>query len=147
MKIKKNIYHVIFFDLLIELMSVILIAFGFFLGFETTKCNMLAYLLINGIIILAGIIAYCIYDLSCKLYYEFTENSIRIIKKGGLISEINYDKIHRIEYYTFGALMLGDPKGGKLIVYYLEDSKEKSLEISFLKRLIKKTSVKNLFVK
>lgn len=147
MKIKKDIYHVIFFDLFFELISIVLVTLGFFLGFEVTKNNILIYLLIIGIVFLLGIIIYCLYSLFCKTYYEFTNDSIKIIRKENIIKEINYDKIKYCEYHRFVTLLLGDSKGGKLIIYYLEDSEEKYIEISFLKRMTKKISIKNILIK
>lgn len=146
MKIKKDIYHVIFFDLFFELISIILVTVGFFLGFEVTKNNILIYLLIIGVIIFIGIIIYCLYALFCKTYYEFTNDSINIIKKGNIIKKINFEDINYCEYYRFVTLLLGDSKGGKLIVYYLEYSVEKYIEISFSKKLTKKLNIKNIFI-
>lgn len=147
MKIKKDLYHVRFFDLFFELIIIILVAFGFFLGFELTKNNVLVYLLINVSIIFLGIIIYCLYVLLCRTYYEFTNNSIIITKQGNMKKEISYKKIRYCEYYRFVTLLLGDSKGGKLIVYYLDDNEEKTLEISFSKKLTKKICIKNVFIK
>jgi hypothetical protein len=139
MKIKKNIYHVIFFDLFFELISIVLVTLSFFLGFETTKKSILIYLLVIISIILFGIIVFCLYYLFCKTYYEFTSYSIKIIKKETIIKEIKYNTITYCEYYRFATLLIGDPKGGKLIVYYLENDMENKIEISFLKKLTKKS--------
>lgn len=147
MKIKKDIYHVIFFDLFFELISIVLVTLGFFLGFEVTKNNILIYLLIIGILIFLGIIVFCLYSLFCKTYYEFTNDSLKITRKGNIIKDINYNKIKYCEYYRFVTLLLGDSKGGKLMVYYLEDEIEKSIDISFLKKLTKKINIKNIFIK
>ncbi|MBO5224672.1 MAG: hypothetical protein J6C23_09205 [Clostridia bacterium] len=147
MKIKKDIYHVIFFDSFFELISIVLVTLGFFLGFEVTKTNILIYLLIIGIIILLGVIVFCLYFLFCKTYYEFANDSLKIKRKGNIIKEINYNKIKCCEYYRFVTLLLGDSKGGKLLVYYLEDEIEKNIEISFLKKLTKKINIKNIFIK
>ena len=128
MKIKKDINHVIFFDLFFELISIVLVTLSFFLGFEVTKTNILIYLLI-----IIGIIVYCLYSLFCRTYYEFTNNSIILIRKKNIINEINYDKLNYYEYYRFTTLLLGDPKGGKLIAYYFEDGVEKFIDVSFFK--------------
>ena len=127
-----------FFILFFELISISLVTIGFFLGFETTKNNVLIYLLIIGCIIFLGIIVYCLYSLFCKTFYEFTKNSIRILKNGIMIKEINFNKITYCKYYTFMALLFGDSKGGNLVINYLEDNEEKYIEISFLKKLTKK---------
>lgn len=147
MKIKKDIYHVIFFDLFFELISITLVTLGFFLGFEVTKNNILIYLLIIGILIVLGIIVFCLYSLFCKTYYEFENDSLKITRKGNIVKEINYNKLKYCEYYGFATLLLGDSKGGKLMVYYLEDEIEKSIDISFLKKLTKKINIKNIFIK
>lgn len=133
MKIKKEIYHVIFFDLFFELISIALVTLGFFLGLKVTKNNVLIYLLIIGIIILLGIIVFCLYSLFCKTYYEFENDSLKITRKGNIVKEIYYNKIKYCEYYRFVSLLLGDSKGGKFMIYYLEDDIEKNIEISFLK--------------
>ncbi len=146
MKIKKNIYHIVFFDLFFEIISMILVTLGFFLGFELTNNNILIYLLINCSIFLLGFIVFILYLLICKTYYEFTYNSIKIIKNGN-IKKISYSKIRYCEYYRFINLLLGDSKGGKLIVYYLEDNKEENVEISFSKKLTKKLHINNIFIK
>lgn len=147
MKIKKDIYHVIFFDLFFELISIFLVSLGFFLGFQVTINNFLIYLLIIGILILMGIIVYCLYSLFCKTYYEFTNNSIKITRKEKIIKEINYNKISYCEYYRFATLLLGNPKGGKLIVYYSEDDVEKYIEVSFLRKLTKKIMINYILIK
>ena len=147
MKIKKDIYHVIFFDLFFELISITLVTLGFFLGFEVTKNNILIYLLIIGILIVLGIIVFCLYSLFCKTYYEFENDSLKITRKGNIVKEINYNKLKYCEYYGFATSLLGDSKGGKLMVYYLEDEIEKSIDISFLKKLTKKINIKNIFIK
>lgn len=117
------------------------------LGFEITKINILIYLLIIEGIILLGFIVYCIYSLFCKTYYEFTNNSIKITNNKNKITEINYDNINYCEYYRFSSLLLGDAKGGKLIVYYLENGIEKHIEISFLRKLTKKLIINNIVIK
>lgn len=138
MKIKKNIFHVIFFDLFFEFINIILVTLGFFLGFEITKNNILIYLLIITVIIFFGAIIFCLYYLFCKTYYEFTNDSIKIVRKGNIVKEINYDKIVYWEYFGFTSLLLGDPKGGNLIVCYLENETKENIEISFSKKLAKK---------
>lgn len=138
MKIKKNIFHVIFFDLFFELINIILVTLGFFLGFEITKKNILIYVLIITSIIFFGIVIFCLYYLFCKTYYEFTNDSIKVVRKGNIVKEINYDKIVYWEYYGFISLLLGDPKGGNLIVCYFENEKEENIEISFSKKLARK---------
>ena len=130
-----------------ELISIVLVSFGFFGGFEETKNNILIYLIIIFSIIFLGVVIYCLYGLLCKTYYEFTNNFIKIIKKGNLIKIINNNMIKYCEYYRFVTLFLGDSKGGKLIVYYLEDNIEKNIEISFSKKLIKQLGLKNVFIK
>ena len=147
MKIKKDMYHVIFFDLFFELISIVLVSLGFFLGFELTKDNILVYLLIIMGIILFGISIFCLYYLFCRTCYEFRNGSIKITRKGNIVKEISYNKINYCEYYGFINLLLGDSKGGKLLVYYLEDSTEKNIEISFLKKLTKKMSINNIYIK
>lgn len=147
MKIKKNIFHVIFFNFFFSLINIILTTVGFFLGFEVTKRNILIYFLIIAGIILLGFIICCFYSLFCKTYYEFTKDSLKITRKGNIIKEINYNKIKHCEYCRFGTLLLGDSKGGKLIIYYLEDEIEKNIEVSFLKRLTKKININNIFIK
>lgn len=147
MKLKKDIYHVIFFDLFFELISIALVTLGFFLGFEVTKNNILIYLLIIGINIILGIIVFCLYSLLCKTYFEFENDSLKITRKGNIVKEINYNKIKYCEYYRFVSLLLGDSKGGKLMIYYLEDEIEKNIDISFLKKLTKKINIKNIFIK
>lgn len=142
MKIKKNIYHVIFFDIFFEIIIIILFAFCFFLGFELTKNNIIIYLAINGSIILLGVIVYILYLLICKTNYEFTDASIKIIKNGNILKEVSYSMIKYCKYYSFITLLLGGSKGGNLIIYYLEDNKEKNMEISCLKKLTKKLRLK-----
>lgn len=147
MKVKKYIFHVIFFNFFFGLISIILTTVGFFLGFEITKRNILIYfLIIIGIVFLEFIIC-CFYSLFCKTYYEFTNNSLKITRKGNIIKDINYNKIKYCEYYRFVTLLLGDSKGGKLIIYYLEDEIEKNIEVSFLKHLTKKININNIFIK
>lgn len=147
MKIKKDIFHVIFFNFFFGLISIILTTVGFFLGFEVTERNILIYFLIIMGIVFLGFIICCFYSLFCKTYYEFTDDSLKINRKGNIIKEINYNKIKYCEYYRFVTLLLGDSKGGKLIVYYLEDEIEKSIGISFLKKLTKKINIKNISIK
>ncbi len=147
MKIKKNFFHVIFFSLFFELISIILVTIGFFLGFEINKNNILIYLLIIICIIFLGFIICCVYFLFCKTYYEFTNNSIKITRKDNLVKEINYNTIIYCEYYKFITLLWGDSKGGKLMVYYLENDIEKNIEISFSKKLTKKLVIKNIYIK
>lgn len=147
MKIKKNFFHVIFFNFFFWLISIILTTVGFILGFEVNKRNISIYfLIIMGIIFLGFIICFS-YSLFCKTYYEFTNNSLKITRKGNIIKEINYNKIKYCEYYRFVTLLLGDSKGGKLIIYYLEDEIEKNIEVSFLKQLTKKININNIFIK
>lgn len=47
----------------------------------------------------------------------------------------------------FSWWILGDSKGGKLIIYYLEKDVEKNIEISFSKKLIKELIIKNIYIK
>ena len=88
-----------------------------------------------------------LYVIICKTYYEFENDSIKIIKQGNIIKEINYNQIKYCEYYRFVTLLLGDSKGGKLIVYYLDNDAEKNMEISFSKKLIKKIRFNKIYVK
>ncbi len=147
LSIKKNYYHVLFFIIIFELESFILITLCFFLGFEISSYSISILLIIIIAIIIFGIIIFSLYLLLCQTYYEFTNNSIKIIKKGSVIDEIICEKIKYCEYYSFISLLFLDSKGGNLIVYYWDDGVEKSIEISFIKRLIKKINVKNLIIK
>ncbi len=147
MKIKKNIYHILFFDFFFEIISIILISLSFFLGFELSMSNLLIYLLITLSTIIVGILIYFVYASICKTYYEFTYNSILINRKGMIVKTINSNQIKSCEYYRFYHLLLGNPKGGKLVIYYLDDGIEKIIEISFLEKLTKKISIKNIYIK
>ena len=138
MKIKKSIYHGIFFDVFFGLVSILLVTFGFFLGFDITKNNIIIYVSIIMGIAFLGVVVLGLYALFCKTYYEFTNDSIKITKKGSVVKEISYDKIKSCEYYKFVTLFLGDSKGGNLVICYLEEDLEKSLEISFSKKHINK---------
>ena len=147
MKIKKGIFHVIFFNFLFGLMSIILSTMVFFLGFDVTQNNILIYLFIIMGIVFLGFIVCCLYSLFCKTYYEFTNDSFKITKKGNIIKEIKNNKIKYCEYHSFATLLLGDSKGGCLIIYYSEEDVEKNIEISFLKKLIKKMIIKKIFTR
>lgn len=147
MKIKKDIFHMIFFNFFFGLISIILATIGFFSGFEVTKNNILIYLLIIMGIIFLELIICCFYSLFCKTYYEFINDSIKITRNGNIIKEIKYNNIKYCEYYRFINLLLGDSKGGKLIIYYLEKDVEKNIEISFSKKLIKELIIQNIYIK
>lgn len=146
MKIKKDNYHVIFFILFFEIICIALITLGFFLGFELSEKNLLIYLIINLVTILLGVFVYLFYLLICKTYYEFNNEAILVIKKG-IIKQIEYKQIKYCEYHRFINLVFGDPKGGNLLICYIENGIEKNIEISFLKKLIKKVSIKNIGIK
>ena len=127
MKIKNNIYHVIFFDVFFVAICLFIVAMGFFLGFELSPKNITIYLSINGIIVLLGVIVFIGYILLCKSYYEFTSKSIKIVKNKGIIKEIGYNQIHFCKYCSFYELLLGDPSGGRLIIYYNENGAEQCM--------------------
>ena len=138
MKIKHNIYHVIFFDIFFVTISLCIVSLGFFLGFELSQNNMAIYLIVNATIVFLGATVYIGYILSCKKYYELTKDSIKIVKNGILIEEIRYSQIRHCEYHCFYELFFGDSSGGKLVVYYNETGIQKRMEISCLKKTIRK---------
>lgn len=138
MRIKKDIYHIMFFDLFFEIIFIILVAFGFFLGFEITTKSVLIYLSINFCFLLLGIAVYCSYSLSCKTYYEFRGDSIAITKKGNVIKQINNNQIISCEYYGFVELLLGNTKGGKLVVCYLDNDIPSYMEISCSRKMMER---------
>ena len=138
MKIKKNIYLVLFFDAFFVAISLFLVALGFFLGFEITNKIITIYLSTSSAIIFLGAMVFLLYFAICKTYYVFANDSFKIIKDGVEIMEIDYDKITHCEYHRFASLFLGDPKGGNLVVNYVCDGVEQYIEISLLKRQIEK---------
>ena len=81
MKIKKNIHHVLFFDIFFSFILIFLISFGFFLGFGITKETLTTYLLLLLAVILLCTIVFFTYRLSCDTYFEFSENAILLVKK------------------------------------------------------------------
>lgn len=147
MKIKKNIFHIAFLDFFFGIIILFLISLAFFLGFELTKKNVLIYLLIIISVIVVMTLIYVLYYLLCKTYYVFKKDSIIINKNNKEIKTINHNQIKYCEYYGFIKLIFGDPKGGNLIIYYLEDKTEKIIKISFSKKLIKKIFIENIFIK
>lgn len=147
MKIKKDIYHVIFFICFFEIIIIALATLGFFLGFELVAINLVMYFLTDVAVIILGFIVFVLYVSICKTYYEFNDNSIKIINKGQVIKEIHYEQVNYCEYYSFTALLLGNPRGGKLIVYYLDGHMEKNLEVSFTKTQIKNLYLQNIIMK
>jgi hypothetical protein len=138
MQIKKNIYHVLFFDAFFVAIGLFLNTLGFFLGFEITKKIITIYLGTSSAIIFLGAMVFFLYFAICKTYYVFANDSFKIIKDGVEIMKIDYDKIIHCEYHRFASLFLGDSKGGKLVVNYVRDGVEQYIEISLLKRQIEK---------
>ena len=147
MKVKKNIFHIAFFCFFFGIITILLVSLGFFLGFELKKENILTYLLIIISIIVLMIFIFIIFSLLCKTNYEFRKDQILINKNNQTIKTINHNQIKCCEYYSFLKLIFGDPKGGRLIIYYLEDGVEKNINISFSKKLAKKIFIENVFIK
>lgn len=145
MKLKKDIYHFIFFDIFFEMCILFLVGLGFFLGCEHTLYNFHIFICVNAIIISLGIIVYVLYILICKSYYEFDSQSLKIIKNNKTIKEIKYTQIKSCAYYKFYHLLFGDPKGGKLVINFTS-IEEQTIEISFTKKLLKKLNIHNIHV-
>ena len=143
MKVKKSINHILFFDVFFGSILVILVSLGFFLGFDITKNNLLVYFFINLSIVVVCVLVYVLYMMFCSTYYIFTENEIIIAKKQRSTVLIEYNQIHHAEYYKFYKLLLGDSKGGTLIVFCVQENKpQQPLEISLSLKLTKKIPFK-----
>ena len=138
MKIKKNIYLVLFFDAFFVAIGLFLNTVGFFLGFEITKKIITIYLGASSAIIFLGAMVFLLYFAICKTYYVFANDSFKIIKDDVEIMKIDYDKIIQCEYHRFASLLLGDSRGGNLVVNYVCDGVVQYIEISLLKRQIEK---------
>lgn len=140
MKIKKNIYHVIFFDVFFSFIFIFLISIGFFLGFEPTKENLLIYAFCVLGVLMIGVSIFCAYALLCRTYWEFTNNEIVLVKKNIICKRIVLSQILRGEYVTFFHLLLGHPRGGMLVIYYKENKNEQMVEISLSAKKVKTLS-------
>lgn len=147
MKVKKDIYHILFFEIFFGIILIILGTIGFFLGFELSKKNILIYLFSIVLVIMVEMIIYIMYLLLCKTYYEFTNDSVILKKCDKKLKLIKYSQIRYCEYYKFSSLLLGNSNGGKLIVYFKENNVEKSIEISFPMKLIKRIPIGNIQIK
>ena len=141
MVIQKNKYYVIFFIILAEIASLGLVALCFFSGFELTHKNLIIYILGNIFGALLGIIVYILYCLFCRIYYKFTNDSIKEIKNGNIAKVVNYNQIISCEYYCFIYLLIGDLNGGLLIIYYLENDEKQVLKLSCTEKKAKKLMI------
>ncbi len=147
MKIKKNIYHILFFDFFFVFIFLILISFGFFLGFDLIKINIMLYLLINFGIVTLGIIIFTIYYLLCNSYFEFSKDEINLVKNKKNRKKIQYKHIYFVEYHRLRNLFLGDSKGGKLVIHYKDNNLEEVLEVSLPFWKLKKIPIEKILIR
>ena len=147
MKIKKYIYHIVFFDVFFCIILIILISLGFFLGFNLTKENLIIYFVMVLCVFALGIITFCSYILLCDTYFEFSNEEILLIKRKHVLKRVRYEKIVHAEYFKIHNLLLGDSKGGYLIIRFNENNKQEQMAISFSLKLLKRIPISYIVVK
>lgn len=148
MKIKKNSYHVFCFSIFFGVVLIILISFSFFLGFEITKHSLIGYLATILCTVALCVLVGALCNGICKTYYIFLNDSFAISADDQTTILFSYSKIKHIEYYRFYHLLLGNSKGGKLIISYVNESaQEELIMISFSPKKIKKIPFSNVTIK
>ena len=144
MKVKKNNIYVLFLDILYAIVFTTLVTISFFLGFDITKNNVIVFLLIILSIVITCVIIYFSYSVLCKSYYVFEEDRLLYVNKSEERVLLEYIKIRQAEYYKFYNLLIGDPRSGKLIVYYQENDEEKRIEIPMSFKTVRKLPFGNI---
>ncbi len=135
LKIKKNSNLVFFFDIIIGAGILILISTAFFLGFEPIKQNIVIYIILCLCVIVCQIVIYLIYLVACRSYYEFKDDSLWYISKKEQREIVKYNQIRNIRYIHVFNLLLGDSKGGNMLIFCVSDLGEKVIEIPMSKRI------------
>lgn len=130
MRIRKNENLIIFFDVFFCVILCILTSIGFFLGFELTKINTFYYLLTIISIIIFCTLLYLIFLLTNKTFYLFTNLGITLIKKQKEIQKINICDIGNIYYCKIYHLLFGNPRGGLMFVYDINNKEVMRIPIS-----------------
>lgn len=141
MKVKKDIHHVLFFDLFFGTILIVLMSLGFFLGFELVEKNVLIYLASVLCVIATCVTVFLIYKLFCTTYFVFSDDEILLVKKKQILKHVPYVCITAAQYFKFHNLLLGDSKGGKLIVNYVEDNEQNTIEISLTLKKVKRLPI------
>ena len=147
MKIQKNIYHIYFFIKFISIGLITIVSFCFFLGFDISTKHVFLYLLVLvSIGALSGVLCFFCKKINSSKYI-FTEDKL-LFEKGRMQKTLlQYEQISNITYYKFYHLLIGDPKGGYLIIGYRENNEEKYIEISASYKVLSKLPIRPIYIK
>ncbi len=140
MKIRQYENLVLFFDTCWGFILIVSTSLGYFFGFTINKTTLIYYFITLISIILVLILIYLVYLLFCKTFILFTDHGIIKIKGYHTTLIVKYSEIRMYEYYNVFHLLIGDPKGGNLVLGYSnqKDNNLTYLYIPICKRKLKK---------
>lgn len=137
MKIRFYKNLVVFFDVLFGILLLLLTSLAYFLGFPI-NINTLPYYFISLFSIFSLVfIIYIVYFLICRTFIIFTNEGIIKEKNGKQDLLIRYRDILYVNYYNIFTLLIGDAKGGNLVIEFMNENKE----ISYIYLSISKKNI------
>lgn len=122
MKIRFNENIVIFFDIFFGILLLLMASFAYFFGFPVNSSTLPFYFITLFSIFSLVVVIYLAYRLLSKTYYIFTKNEIIKGKKDKTNVLIKYKDILSLTYYNVFNLLIGDPKGGNLVVEFKDEN-------------------------
>lgn len=117
---------VVFFDIFFGFLLMFMASFAYFLGFPVNINTLPYYFIVLFSIFSLTVIIYIAYRLICKTYILFTNEGIVKEKNGTTNVLIKYIDIIRLTYYNIFTLLIGDAKGGNLVIDFLNKNNELS---------------------
>lgn len=147
MKVQRGRNLVLFFKLLVDAEIIFLGSLTFFLGFDATKANFLIFLTIILVIIIWGWLIFLFYALCYRVYYEFNNEGIYLIKRNNKQKIVEYNKIISAEYYRVYHLLLGNSSGGILRVIFLHNGKMMYKDIAISLKQLRRLLLHKVVVK
>jgi len=126
MKIRCYENLVIFFDIFFGILLFTLTTFAYFLGFRVNINTLPYYFIALFLIFSLVVITYMVYRLLCKTYIIFTKEEVVKEKKGKTSILIKYKDILSLKHYNVFNLLIGDAKGGNLVIEFLDGNNELS---------------------
>ena len=127
--------------------GIFLVSLTFFLGFDKTLLSILIYVAIVLFLLMLGGVIYHIAKKKCKKFYEFDTKAIYYIEDYRHKKLIDYDDIIQATYYRTFHLILGNPKGGALVIVYTnKDGKEELIKIPMSRKKQKQLPFKKIII-
>ena len=102
MIIKNNKVQVIFISCFYSIVLILLISFGYFLGFEKTIVSLLLYMISILVVIMSSLLVIVLFTRCCNSYTKISADKIIVYKNDKILKEVDAKVINIVSILVFG---------------------------------------------